>query len=134
MNANGAGIRKYLFPTSIEEAITLLRREAGNSRIIAGGTDLMPEIRLGKISPKTLIDITRIAGLNQITLSREYVVIGAAVTFAGIKDSTFINQHVHALADAAASVGAVAIQNTATWIGNIVQAMPASDGAIIAIA
>jgi xanthine dehydrogenase FAD-binding subunit len=62
------------------------------------------------------------------------VEIGAAVTFADIKNSAYINKHIHALADAAASVGAVAIQNSATWVGNIVQAMPAADGAVIAIA
>jgi CO/xanthine dehydrogenase FAD-binding subunit len=126
--------KAYFFPTSIDEAIALLEGGAGEFQIIAGGTDILPDIRHGKISPCGLVDITRIPGLDQITITRDYVEIGAAVTFADIKVSPFINQHIHALADAAASVGALAIQNTATWVGNIIQAMPAADGAIIAIA
>jgi carbon-monoxide dehydrogenase medium subunit len=55
------------------------------------------------------------------------------VTFAAIKESQFLNRHVHALVDAARSVGAVAIQNSATWVGNIVQAMPAGDGTVVAV-
>jgi CO/xanthine dehydrogenase FAD-binding subunit len=134
MSVNPTDLREYLYPASIEETIDLLKSSPGNSRIIAGGTDLMTEIRKGKIRPHSLIDITRVAGLDQIILSENYVEIGAAVTFADIKSSHYINQHVHALADAAASVGALAIQNSATWVGNIIQAMPAADGAVIAIA
>jgi CO/xanthine dehydrogenase FAD-binding subunit len=125
---------EYLIPTSIAEAIGLLDTYHGEARIIAGGTDVMPDMRRQKIRPRCLVDITRIPGLDQITVMEDFIEVGAAVTFAAIKDSLFLNQHVHALADAARSVGAVAIQNVATWVGNIVQAMPAADGAIVAIA
>jgi CO/xanthine dehydrogenase FAD-binding subunit len=123
----------YLYPSSIEQAIAYLDAHAGKARIIAGGTDVMPDVRRGKIHPRCLVDITRIPGLDRIDVTEDFVVVGAAVTFAAIKDSSFLNQHVHALTDAARSVGAVAIQNAATWAGNIVQAMPAADGAIVAI-
>jgi CO/xanthine dehydrogenase FAD-binding subunit len=124
----------YLYPTSIEQAIAYLDVHAGDARIIAGGTDVMPDVRRGKIHPRCLVDVTRIPGLDRIEITEDFVVVGAAVTFAAIKESSFLNRHVHALADAARSVGAVAIQNAATWAGNIVQAMPAADGAIVAIA
>jgi carbon-monoxide dehydrogenase medium subunit len=113
--------------------MALLAANAGEARIIAGGTDVLPDIHRGKIHPRCLIDITRIPGLDEITVGKDYVQVGAAVTFAALKESEYVNQHVHALADAARSVGAQAIQNAATWVGNIVQAMPAADGAIIAI-
>jgi len=125
---------EYCFPSSVNEAIALLEGGAGNSRIIAGGTDILPDILLGRIKPHRLVDITRIPGLNQIAITEDFVEVGAAVTFAKIKDTAFITQNVHALAEAAASVGAVAIQNAATWVGNLIQAMPAADGAIIAVA
>jgi CO/xanthine dehydrogenase FAD-binding subunit len=125
---------EYLFPRSVEEAIRFLESAAGDGRIIAGGTDLLPDIRKNKIRPHCLVDITRIPDLAQIRVTAEYVEIGAAVTFAALKDSPFLNQHVQALTDAARSVGALAIQNAATWVGNLVQAMPAADGAIIALA
>ena len=125
---------EYLYPASIEEAVGCLEAYGGQARIIAGGTDVMPDVRRHRINPRCLVDITRIPSLDQIDVTDDFCEVGAAVTFAAIKDSPFLNQHVHALADAARSVGAIAIQNAATWAGNIVQAMPAADGAIVAIA
>jgi len=125
---------EYLYPSSVEQVIGYLEAYDGQARIIAGGTDVMPDIRERRINPRCLVDITRIPGLDRIEVARDFVKVGTAVTFSAIKDSAFLNQHVHALADAARSVGAVAIQNAATWVGNVVQAMPAADGAIIALA
>jgi len=125
---------EYLFPKSVEEAIEQLEACDGAGRIIAGGTDVMADIRDGKIAPRCLVDITRIPGLDQIVVRGDCIEIGAAVTFAAIKDSPMLNQQVHALVDAARSVGAIGIQAAATWVGNIVQGMPAADGAIIALA
>ena len=125
---------EYLAPTSIEEVIRLLKAYQGEALIIAGGTDVMPDVRKQKIQPRCLVDITRVPDLDGINVTDAFVEVGAAVTFAAIKNCPFLNQHVHALTDAARSVGTLAIQNAATWVGNIVQAMPAADGAIIAIA
>jgi len=102
--------------------------------VIAGGTDLLPDLRKGRIAPRCLVDITRIPGLQQIEVDAGVVRVGAGVTFVALRKHRFLCEHVHALVDAAASVGAGAIQNAATWAGNIVQAMPAADGAIIALA
>jgi carbon-monoxide dehydrogenase medium subunit len=128
----------YVFPSSIQEAILTLERHDGAARIIAGGTDVLPEIREGKLQgtarPHCLVDITRIPGLDEISITSDVIEVGAAVSFANIRDSAYINQQVHALADAARCVGAEAIQNAATWVGNLVQAMPAADGAIVALA
>jgi CO/xanthine dehydrogenase FAD-binding subunit len=127
-------VTAYLTPTSVAEAIGYLEAFAGEARVIAGGTDVMAGIRKGEIDPRCLVDITRIPGLDRITVTEDLVEVGAAVTFAALKDDPFLNRHVHALADAARSVGAIPIQNAATWVGNIVQAMPAADGAIVALA
>ncbi len=94
----------------------------------------MAAIRKGEVAPRCLVDITRIPDLDRIAVTDDFVEVGAAVTFAALIDSPFLNQHVPALADAARSVGAIPIQNAATWVGNIVQAMPAADGAIVALA
>lgn len=124
----------YVFPTSVEDAVEILVRNAGSARVIAGGTDLLPAIQKDKINPACLVDITRIPGLDQVNITHDYVEVGAVVTFGMIKDHPFFNEHIHALVEAARSVGAIAIQNAATWVGNLVQAMPAADGAIIALA
>lgn len=125
---------EYLLPASVEEAVACLERFAGQARIIAGGTDVLPDLRKGKIAPQCLVDITRIAELHHIEESAGYIQIGAAVTFSDLRGSELLGRHVPALADASASVGAPGIQNVATWAGNIVQAMPAADGAIVALA
>ncbi len=125
---------EYLFPTTIEEATGLLASWNGEARVIAGGTDLMLDLEKGKIQPRCFVGTDRIQGLDQIAVEDDFVVIGARITFANIKDHPYINQHVHALADAARSVGSLSIQNTATLAGNIVNAMPAADGTVSAIA
>jgi CO/xanthine dehydrogenase FAD-binding subunit len=134
MNQVGKPAVAYVYPHSIQEAIELLTTWSGEARVIAGGTDVLPDMRKKTIDPRCLVDITRIPGLDQISLAEDWIMIGAAVSFAAIKDSPLLNQRVHALVDAARSVGTMAIQNAATWVGNIVQAMPAADGAIVAVA
>lgn len=124
----------YCAPSSIEEALQILRRHDGDALIIAGGTDVLPDIRAGKRNPRCLVDITHIPGFDRITIEKEYVQVGAAVTFAALRRHPYLQSHVHALAYAAAAVGAADIQNVATWAGNLVRAMPAADGAVVALA
>jgi len=124
----------YLYPTSVEEAVACLARRPGAARVIAGGTDVLPDLRKGRIEPCCLVDVTRIPALQEVSVEPTWVTVGAAVTFATLREHPFLREHVHALVEAAGSVGAAAIQNAATWVGNIVQAMPAADGAIVAVA
>jgi CO/xanthine dehydrogenase FAD-binding subunit len=125
---------EYIFPATPEEAIACLTESAGRAIVIAGGTDVLLDMEKGKWRPDRLVDITRIPELQRIEVSDGYVTVGAAVPFVALRENPFIATHAHALADAAASVGALAIQTSATWAGNLVQAMPAADGAIIAMA
>jgi carbon-monoxide dehydrogenase medium subunit len=124
----------YAFPETVPEALALLEAGQGKARIIAGGTDLMPAIHDGKISPETIIDITRIKELGQITVLPDAVKIGAAVSFSTIKNHPFLKSFVSVLVQASSSIGAGGIQQTATLAGNIIQAMPAADGSIAALA
>ena len=125
---------EYCYPETIEEAVRQLEQRHGEARVIAGGTDVLPDLRKGKIRPSCLVDVTRILELGQVTVDDGFVNVGAAVTFAALRKHTFLREHVHALVEGAGSVGAGAIQHAATWVGNIVQAMPAADGAIVALA
>lgn len=124
----------YLYPASVEEAVGCLESRPGAARVIAGGTDLLPDLRKGRVDPCCLVDITRIPALQEIAVEPTWVKVGSAVTFAAIREHPFLRRNVHALVEAAGSVGAAAIQNAATWVGNVVQAMPAADGAIVAVA
>lgn len=131
---------RYLFPASPEEAVDMLAGCTGRGRVIAGGTDVLPDIEKGSLTagqaqaPDCLVDITRIPELGRIEVGGGWATVGAAVPFIALREDPFFASRVHALVDAAASVGALAIQTSATWVGNLVQAMPAADGAIIASA
>jgi carbon-monoxide dehydrogenase medium subunit len=114
----------------------MLAAHGGEALVIAGGTDVLPDIRNGKRAPRCLVDISRLPELQGICVdaSRGCVQVGAAVTFAELRQHPFLCSYVHALAEAAGCVGALPIQMVATWAGNLVQAMPAADGAIAALA
>ncbi|MGA2479877.1 MAG: FAD binding domain-containing protein, partial [Spirochaetia bacterium] len=117
-----------------EQAVDILGENGGRARIIAGGTDLMQALRDRMIDAQALVDITRIEALGRIDVDGDWIQIGAAVTFAMLRDSPIIREHARCLACAAATVGAAPIQAMATWAGNIVQAMPAADGGVAAVA
>lgn len=125
---------EYLAPTSVAEALDILAAHHGAARVLAGGTDLFPDIQRGRARPCCLVDITHIPGMAAVEVHPDRVEVGAGVTFATLRRHPYIASHVHALARAAASVGTTDIQNVATWAGNLVQAMPAADGAIVALA
>ncbi|HEX9075193.1 MAG TPA: FAD binding domain-containing protein [Anaerolineae bacterium] len=125
---------EYCLPGSVTQALEVLATHQGHARIVAGGTDVLPDIRRGKQNPRCLVDITRIPGLDVIQVDKEFVEVGAAVTFSALRHHKFLRAHFHALTESAASVGETDIQNVATWAGNLVQAMPAADGAIVALA
>ena len=125
---------EYVFPTSVEEAVQTLAKWNGEARLIAGGTDLMLELGKGKIRAQCFVSTERIQGLDQIRVGDDFIEVGAAVTFADLKNHPYINQYAPVLADAARSVGTLSIQNVATLAGNIVNAMPAADGMVASIA
>jgi carbon-monoxide dehydrogenase medium subunit len=134
ISAAQAVLLEYIFPTSVDAAVRALADWHGQARLIAGGTDLLPALAENTLQPRCLISTSRIRGLDEIRVMDEYVEIGAAVTFADLKEHAYIKEHVEVLAGAARSVGALAIQNVATLAGNIVNAMPAADGTMAAIA
>lgn len=125
----------YHFPTTIEEAITVLRAHAGRARIIAGGTDLMLQVKEGKQQVKTFVDITRIPELNGIrALDDGWIWVGATTTHRQAWESALIQERAAVLAEACRAVGALQIQNVGTLGGNVVNGMPAADGSIALVA
>lgn len=125
---------EFFSPSSVEEALAILADHPQQARVMAGGTDLLPDLRKGKKQLQALVNISAIPGLDQIHEQDGFAMVGAAVTFTDIEKHPLFRQRVHALAEAARSVGAPGIRNAATWVGNLVQAMPAADGAIVALA
>ena len=73
-------VQAYYVPQTVEEAAGLLEKHAGKARIMAGGTDLVLDIKDGKHCPEYLVDITKIKELKQIEAREQTILIGAGVT------------------------------------------------------
>jgi len=118
---------EYLVPGSLDEALEMLDRYRGAARVIAGGTDIVPAARKGAPGIKALVDITRIPGLDAISLDGETVKIGPLVTHTEAALSGLIRKRGMALAEGASRLGSPQIRNIATVAGNILNAQPGAD-------
>ncbi len=121
--------QQYLLPATLDEALAQLAEHsaAHPTRLIAGGTDLLVEIEHGAPPPHTLIDLSRLPGLDQIILTEGRVHIGPLVTHNQTVASPLIQQHAWPLARACWEVGAPQIRNRGTIAGNLATASPAND-------
>ncbi len=120
---------KYYNVTSIEKALEILNQHQNQARIVAGATDLIIEFEKGlRKTTDVLIDITRIQGLNQITLDEEQNIhLGPLVTHNDVAASKLIQEKALPLAQAAWEVGSPQIRNRGTIAGNLITASPAND-------
>jgi CO/xanthine dehydrogenase FAD-binding subunit len=117
-------------PRDLESAYAALATASpeGQARPIAGGTDLMVALtgELGE-PPASLVDLWAIDALRGIGLDGDALTLGALTTYTDIRRSALCREHVPALVDAAATIGAAQIQNRGTLGGNIANASPAGD-------
>jgi 4-hydroxybenzoyl-CoA reductase subunit beta len=125
---------KLLRPRSLEEAVQRLGEHAGNIRVLAGGTDLIPSMRQKLFEPEYVLDLRGIAALRGIRgedmtnplLAKEArsgapigeVVIGALTSLRTIERSEFLRKHYHVLTEAAATVASPVLRNMGTIGGN----------------
>jgi carbon-monoxide dehydrogenase medium subunit len=119
----------YINATSTDEVIKILGEKKERARVIAGGTDLILELERGlRKGLDTLIDISRIPNLDQITIDEDDVIhLGALVTHNDCVSSKLIRKSAYPLARAAWEVGAPQIRNRGTIAGNLITASPAND-------
>jgi CO/xanthine dehydrogenase FAD-binding subunit len=76
---------QYEAPGSVDEAVALLANAKGNARVLAGGTDLLVQIRMGMADPALIVDIKKIAEMTTITAENGGFRIGGAVSSAELK-------------------------------------------------
>ena len=120
--------KAYHCVSSLEEALGLLDRHRHEARIVAGGTDLIIEMERGQ-HPRlqVLIDITRVKGLDQISLRDGCFTLGPLVTHNHVVGSAVLREMALPLVQASWEVGAPQIRNRATVAGNLITASPAND-------
>ncbi len=121
---------KYLFPASLDEALSMLAEYKGEARVIAGGTDLVPQLKKKERKVKCLVDVSRLPELKGIHRQDDVIRIGAAVTHQKLAASKLLQEQASALAQGAAAVGSPQIRFMGTVGGNVVNAQPAADTAI----
>lgn len=122
--------KAYHKPKSVAEALILLDQAEGKGRIIAGGTDLVLQLRQGEPTAEFLVDMTEIGELKDIRAHDGWMHIGAAVTHSEVAKNALIRKEALVLAEGCAKVGSPQIRNVATLAGNVITARPAGDGAI----
>jgi carbon-monoxide dehydrogenase medium subunit len=120
----------YARPTTLAEVFALLERHGDGATLLAGGTDLVVELRNRTRRPKVVIDLKRVAELQPaITVSGSSMTITAATAMTEVQENEHVRAMFPALVEAAATVGSIQIRNRATLAGNICHASPAADTA-----
>ncbi len=116
-------------PETIPEAVEVLAGLDGEARVIAGGTALVPTMRLGLVAPDRLVSLHRIAGLSDIRVDKGMLEIGAMASLSALVRHGTVREGWPLLARAAARVATPAIRSSATLGGNLCYAEAASDPA-----
>jgi xanthine dehydrogenase YagS FAD-binding subunit len=112
----------YVKPATVADAVRELGRSWADAKILAGGIDLLGELKEGIIAPQRIVNIKGISGLRYIRFSeKEGLRLGALVTLEEIETHQVIRQRYTALAEAAHSVGTPQIRNVGTIGGNLCQ-------------
>jgi CO/xanthine dehydrogenase FAD-binding subunit len=118
---------QYEAPETIEAAVTLLAGQAGLARVLAGGTDLLVQLRSGVIEPDLVVDIKRIPAMSKIAGERGGFRIGGAVSGAELREHAALRAAWPGVVEAANLIGSTQVQGRATLIGNLCNASPAAD-------
>jgi carbon-monoxide dehydrogenase medium subunit len=117
---------EYFEPKSISEALSVLEKHGAEAKVIAGGTDVMVDIKF-KEEPGSLVNIKKLPGLTGIKENGAGLRIGALTTIREIETSALVRERVPVLWEAAHQFASLQVRNTATIGGNICRASPSGE-------
>jgi CO/xanthine dehydrogenase FAD-binding subunit len=118
---------RYEAPETFESAVALLAAARGDARVLAGGTDLLVQLRTGLIEPELVVDVKRIPEVHAITAENGGFRIGAAVSGAELGEHPEVKKMWPGVVEAVELIGSTQIQGRATMVGNMCNASPAAD-------
>lgn len=118
---------EYLEAGTVKEAVSLLDRHGAEARVIAGGTDLVVQLRSGEVAPKYLVDLKSIPGLSYMAEEGGGLRLGALATIRALETSPLVGERFGILARAAHLLGSVQVRNLATIGGNLCHAAPSAE-------
>jgi carbon-monoxide dehydrogenase medium subunit len=118
---------EYFAPRTVDETVELLVRFGEEAKILAGGQSLLPMMKLRIASPRYLIDINRVDGLDGLRRVGDRLVIGALCRHADVEASAAVRESLPLLLDAASLTADVQVRNRGTVAGSVAHADPAGD-------
>ena len=119
---------QYHTPSSFSEAVTISKSADGLVKYLAGGTDVLVQLKIGNNSPDHLIDIKKIPGVKEIALREDGGwTIGAAVSGVQLTNHKKLSREWPGLVEGMELVGSAQIQSRATLVGNLCNGSPAAD-------
>ena len=118
---------RYFEATTIAEAVAILKDHGRKATILAGGTDLLPTMKMRTITPECIVNIGKIANLNYIRQEGKELRIGSLTTIATVLESRLIKEKCFSLHEAAVAFATPQVRNMATIGGNICRSSPSSD-------
>ena len=120
----------YVAPSSIAEVLAVLNEStsAGQmTQVLAGGSDVLVQMRMPNHQPRTIVDIKKLAETNRLEVSAEGIYIGAAVSSAVMNEHQGLREAMPGLMEAGDLIGSTQVQGRATICGNLCNASPAGD-------
>jgi CO/xanthine dehydrogenase FAD-binding subunit len=117
----------YTAPTSVEEAVRALSGASGGAKVLSGGTDLLVQLRSGRLKADLIVDTKLIPGISGIREENGGFVIGAATSGAAIGEHEALGAAWPGVVEAANLIGSTQIQGRASLAGNLCNASPAAD-------
>jgi len=118
---------KYVAASSIDEAVKAMAGANGTGRVLAGGTDLLVQMKAGVVKPGVIVDVKKISEMTTISLDKGSYRIGAAVTGAAMSEHAALKKAWPGVVEAVNLIGSKQIQSRASAGGNLCNASPAAD-------
>ena len=117
----------YTAPSTVEEAVRILAAASGTAKVLAGGTDLLVQLRSGRVKPGLIVDIKKIPEISGIREKDGGFVIGAATSGAMIGECEALQKAWPGVVEATNLIGSTQVQGRASLAGNLCNASPAAD-------